>query len=1163
MEMKLQEQLGFYVQKKKRRRGNERQHLIRYIKMKLLANGLPCPGNSSDSSPKHSMAPENFLANLEQRLKLLGDILSPADKRIESFLENHFSDVSAKQPLQLPRRSVILDRHGLAREMSLPFKADDYQNALVSSYRVRNGVLHNPLHDRRTTKGTFHVAVGGLPIPADKIAVPKRVFAELFRQAVNPPDDLLSLPFTDREEKKAKTFVSLLLRPLVCPEVPGVLPEKTMEIRFFAPGALVSNLDFVESIFGNAGDPFLAELDAGLDVEHWSGHTGCVILAPHLTKLKKRAVGLPHYDDATENQRVHGMCWKDEREFYNDGSAFKLTCRTDEGVIVTLIADNYFGYCKKEVKTQISYATNLAGKSEEEHAGGAIAFASFNLGEEFSADSRRYNNRTFVDVAADYHSFIDVQAAGYGIDRNFPDVIYIPENATATVHGQQISWQKDGREHAIPLLPSKIYITPAGYKLRLEKHRAAPSWRLIGTVAEGVLCHKPCTVSGGGKSEISKSVADYVLHGPIFVANVEEDLKKVSEILDRDYSDRWSPTGSIQPDYNSNPTRSVLDPRRSLGSAVKLLTPSADYSKEYNDWLASIPSYIYALVFVIKRMHRNEADQDWRSVFSVDIVNGTAGHELKYKNRKLIGSYLRVGLLNDQTWRTYKLRQDFSPAQKVQTEDDISVSVVVPQNLLGELGAYTPKATSSKFVQNCEYRLFQRPDDAIHRGLDKQTEADLARFDNFISNFEPLTGEKVKEICNRAVDLSQFTEPMQELLREARRNKDKYIVCSNTPRLVDGQPSKNPRYLQTRPDLIDPQNAYVAKVAARLFRGIPVSEPVRTPVHAILIGRRNNPADYERGFRPLAVYNPIHYQELPELFMDFISALTGKSPSTTGAGSEGALTKGPFNALLPITDLNNALVSYLLTGLAGFSTPAGHIGATTQVDHDISLLIPELWCRLTPEERDPKNLIAEGLLAKVENFEFKGELIPACRLGYRITPRFVRRYLGRIFDNPNKVFDEQILFPEKQDLAAFADGVKYIAEAHQRVAKFYFRDGSIEQACPPLRALLNIMAHGEFEGLTIHDEKIREMFQLPSMLDSQWYRERLITQQVREQSLLQRHLDYLNQYKASAATQEHAQKLGIDDRIANVKEQLQRVNDPEYPRSLLGFLGADPMKPVP
>ena len=54
--------------------------------------------------------------------------------------------------------------------------------------------------------------------------------------------------------------------------------------------------------------------------------------------------------------------------------------------------------------------------------------------------------------------------------------------------------------------------------------------------------------------------------------------------------------------------------------------------------------------------------------------------------------------------------------------------------------------------------------------------------------------------------------------------------------------------------------------------------------------------------------------ELPELFMEVTCSMTGKSPSTTGAGSEGALTKGPFNALPPIIDLNNALVSFILTG---------------------------------------------------------------------------------------------------------------------------------------------------------------------------------------------------------------------------------------------------------
>ena len=84
-------------------------------------------------------------------------------------------------------------------------------------------------------------------------------------------------------------------------------------------------------------------------------------------------------------------------------------------------------------------------------------------------------------------------------------------------------------------------------------------------------------------------------------------------------------------------------------------------------------------------------------------------------------------------------------------------------------------------------------------------------------------------------------------------------------------------------------------MGARLNRRLPLHAPVLFPVISVLSGRRNNRP--EEGIRPLCVYGPIHYQELPELFMDYVCSLTGTSPSTTGAGSEGALTKGPFNAL--------------------------------------------------------------------------------------------------------------------------------------------------------------------------------------------------------------------------------------------------------------------------
>ena len=91
-----------------------------------------------------------------------------------------------------------------------------------------------------------------------------------------------------------------------------------------------------------------------------------------------------------------------------------------------------------------------------------------------------------------------------------------------------------------------------------------------------------------------------------------------------------------------------------------MLTPSAEiYTEEYNQWLESIPQHILALVYLIKRFYKAEWGDNWRRHFSVDEVNGHPGHELKYDGRKLVTSYLRVGINDEGTWRIYKLRQDF------------------------------------------------------------------------------------------------------------------------------------------------------------------------------------------------------------------------------------------------------------------------------------------------------------------------------------------------------------------------------------------------------------------------------------------------------------------------------------------------------------------------
>lgn len=1130
--------------------------LRQYIYMQMAASDLVL----DEEAKSRVDLPDGLLANLEEKNRLLSQLRAPIDHRIEDFLHGYFADCKLDKTLQLPAMTLVLDHHGLARQLSLPDGGERFQNDLVSSYRVANGVLHNPKADRRTTQGTFHVTEGGLPIAGDKRSVPKQVFAKLFQHAVQPPESFLELPFTQSNSTSAKTFVSLHIRPLVCPEVAGYCAHKSMEIRFFAPGGLVSNLDFVESIFGNAGDPLVPENDAALDCTHWSGHTGCVILAPHLVGLTKKELGLPHLRDASDRQKRDRMCWEHPEEKYNDGQAFKITCRDSSGVIVTIIADNYYGYGKKEVKTQISYAANLMGNVEEEHAGGTLAFVSHNLGEEFQWNSRHYNGRTFQDVVRDYSGFIDVHPDGYGVDRQYPQLVYVCEDAIASLYDRTIRWSVDGQSFAIPLEQNKIYMAPSGYKVKMEKHPCAPSWRLIGTGGEGTVCHKPCTVSGGGKSEISKSLRDYMQGGPIFVADIDSDFDQLQALFDHDYSDRWREDSTEKPDYGQRDSRKVLDQDRTLGSVIKLLTPSREYTDTYNAWLASIPTHLYAMAFIIKRFCKPEWNGNWRHHFGVDVVNGDNGHELKFGNRKLVGMYLRVGLDPLGRWRMYKLRQDFAAAAKIQLEDDITASVVVPKRFLPTLPESPdfPSERSYKFVANCEYRLFQRPDDAVHRGLDKQTEHDVADVGNFFCNFEPLSRNAIEHDISNIIDFEQYSAPMRDRLTSFIAGKQEYVVSSAQPRLVDGKPSKNPRYLQDRLDLLHPFDRYVAFRGIQLYRGTPIRQPVPIPVGSILSGRRNNPPELKAGIRSLAVFGPIHYQELPELLMDYVCSLTGKSPSTTGAGSEGALTKAPFNALNLCYDLNAAIVSMILTGLGGYSTAAGHIGPEIEVGHDISMFVPEIWCRLRPEEREPDFLIRSGLMEKLEDFEHNGVSIPASRLGYRITSRFVRRYFGRVFDNPSKVFDERILCPEKQDMESYADGILHIAEAQKRVAEVYLQDGSYEIACPPLQAILKIMAEGTWNGHSLGSPEVRDLFTRENLLKSDWYRDRLKCKQEVDKALWKRHVDYLTEYCSRVTHSAVTKRLGLQQQLEAAKTQLQLCSHASYLDSLVGCLGVDP-----
>ena len=215
---------------------------------------------------------------------------------------------------------------------------------------------------------------------------------------------------------------------------------------------------------------------------------------------------------------------------------------------------------------------------------------------------------------------------------------------------------------------------------------------------------------------------------------------------------------------------------------------------------------------------------------------------------------------------------------------------------------------------------------------------------------------------------------------------------------------------------------------------------------------------------------------------------------------------------------------------------------------------------MSPHEIDPAYLIKEGLLEKIDDFEFEGQTILASRLGYRITQAFVSRFFARVFDNPTRVFSPEMLRPETQSLADYADGINNITEAQERVAKEYFDSGSVEAACPPLKSLLHIMVYGEHDGLTLESPELRAMFELDNVLNSDWYQARLKMQQHRDITGCRKQIAYLEKVLSEPQAQSATAEMDLPARLDKLRVRLAQVQDEGYVSSLQGALGADPLE---
>jgi hypothetical protein len=150
-----------------------------------------------------------------------------------------------------------------------------------------------------------------------------------------------------------------------------------------------------------------------------------------------------------------------------------------------------------------------------------------------------------------------------------------------------------------------------------------------------------------------------------------------------------------------------------------------------------------------------------------------------------------------------------------------------------------------------------------------------------------------------------------------------------------------------------------------------------------------------------------------------------------------------------------------------------------------------------------------------------------------------------------------MLKPELQGIDDYVDGVNNIVETQQRIAGHYFEDGSIDDAIPPLRALLHIMAHGEFEGKTIDDPAVRGLFDVNEVRGRQWYLDRLTAKQERDVRYLEAQRDYMKVFLGKETHREEAERLGLAKCLGRVEEELDFARSSDYLTSLNGTLGLD------
>ena len=89
---------------------------------------------------------------------------------------------------------------------------------------------------------------------------------------------------------------------------------------------------------------------------------------------------------------------------------------------------------------------------------------------------------------------------------------------------------------------------------------------------------------------------------------------------------------------------------------------------------------------------------------------------------------------------------------------------------------------------------------------------------------------------------------------------------------------------------------------------------------------------------------------------------------------------------------------------------------------------------------------------------------------------------------------------------------------------------------------------------------IRDRFTREAMLNSDWYQERLKSQQNKDIQVWEDNVSYLNSFLAKETHAAVSERLDIKTRLTEAKEQLAKVKAEQYLDELVGTLGRQPIE---